>query len=228
MRIIVDVREPDWVGLSRYAGMYPSAIEALKAGDLRAELDNGDIILIERKEADDFIASLSDGRLKEQVKKMKDITPWCYVLVNAFGIWPDGNGLVETANHLYGWGYESIQEYYIIVQELGAFFLPFYHYGSAASQIITRPRTEPIELRPARAPKEYSGERRILYAFPKIGAVWSEKIAESFRTLAEGLVHLSEPTPCLKCKHIPPVIRQEYRQTLGLAEDEVLRIYKGA
>ncbi len=49
--------------------------------DFLVTCDNGDVLAIERKSPNDFLASIVDGRIKSQVEKMKAITKWTYIVI---------------------------------------------------------------------------------------------------------------------------------------------------
>lgn len=69
MKIIIDYREHDLYSKIEAAGIDPSteiAKENLPLGDILFRRDDTDVLLIERKSVADLIASVKDGRYKEQ------------------------------------------------------------------------------------------------------------------------------------------------------------------
>lgn len=84
-------------------------------GDVLIELDSGKLILIEVKEVpNDFIASIQDRRLFNQADGMKQVTPWCFLLLSqdfsyndqwkVMGMTPIGYGVMGewTRAHIEG------------------------------------------------------------------------------------------------------------------------------
>lgn len=59
-------------------------VTTLDCGDIKVILEGGDILAIERKRASDFLGSIGDGRLFNQVERMSQSSKWCCVLIEGF------------------------------------------------------------------------------------------------------------------------------------------------
>lgn len=88
MLILVDSNEeatsPRTVQSMRdYFGKEPEhtlMVTKLQAGDINIPLPTG-LLMIERKEASDFLGSIGDGRLKDQVERMQNQSSFCAIIV---------------------------------------------------------------------------------------------------------------------------------------------------
>ena len=65
MQLTIDSRERGLISIFRGAGV-PHQVETLPVGDVLCQYDSGHVWIAERKRADDFAASLQDGRWREQ------------------------------------------------------------------------------------------------------------------------------------------------------------------
>lgn len=55
--------------------------ETLDCGDIKVILSGGNVLAIERKRAGDFLSSIADGRLFNQVERMFKSSKWCCVII---------------------------------------------------------------------------------------------------------------------------------------------------
>lgn len=55
--------------------------ETLDCGDIKIILEGGAVLAIERKRAGDFLGSIGDGRLFNQVERMSKSSKWCCVVI---------------------------------------------------------------------------------------------------------------------------------------------------
>jgi ERCC4-type nuclease len=84
MFIIVDkneeVNSPHVV--ERLRRFFPALeCETLDCGDIKIILEGGNVLAIERKRAGDFLGSIGDGRLFNQVERMSKSSKWCCVII---------------------------------------------------------------------------------------------------------------------------------------------------
>jgi ERCC4-type nuclease len=56
-------------------------VQTLETGDLHIATDDDKLLIVERKAAMDFVNSIKDGRLFNQVARAKQITPYVYVVI---------------------------------------------------------------------------------------------------------------------------------------------------
>ena len=65
MQLKIDSRERGLISIFRGAGV-PHQVQTLPLGDVLCQYESGHVWIAERKRADDFAASLQDGRWREQ------------------------------------------------------------------------------------------------------------------------------------------------------------------
>lgn len=116
--IVIDSREPDWVKGLTFGGL-PTLVDLLESGDLLVSTSDNCLLSIERKAPDDLLGSIQDGRLFDQVGRMKAATPWTYVVI-AGSLLRSSSGNVVTARGETGWSWAAVQGALMTVQELGA------------------------------------------------------------------------------------------------------------
>jgi ERCC4-type nuclease len=98
-----------------------TAVTQLQAGDLWITATDGALLLVERKTASDLLASIADGRLFDQVAAMREVSQWCYVVIQGVPA-PTPTGKVG----LYGgldvtnWNWNAVQGALQSAQEAGA------------------------------------------------------------------------------------------------------------
>lgn len=108
---------------------YPKLeVTTLDCGDIKVILDGGDVLAIERKRAPDFIASIGDGRLFNQVERMAQSSKWSCVLIEGtigydrddMAVIPiyDDNGNIKAAE-VTGWRGVSVRGAMYAVQWSG-------------------------------------------------------------------------------------------------------------
>lgn len=77
----------------------------LIAGDINIPLDTGDILAIERKTPNDFLASIADGRIFEQVERMQESAKYAAFIVTGYFTYGERNDICYIVNE----NNESIQ-----------------------------------------------------------------------------------------------------------------------
>ena len=77
--VIIDKREPDWVKSLDFSA--PTISDILDAGDLQIATSDSVRLVIERKTPSDFLNSIADNRLLNQTARMRELSPWCYIIV---------------------------------------------------------------------------------------------------------------------------------------------------
>ena len=94
-------------------------VQTLETGDLHIATDDDKLLIVERKTANDFVSSIKDGRLFNQVARAKQLTPYVYVVIVG-SILPAKHGKTFVNGNLTGWDYAAIQGVMLSIQELGA------------------------------------------------------------------------------------------------------------
>ena len=166
--IVVDSREPDWVKKLSFGGI-PTLTDLLDSGDFLVSTSDNQMLSIERKAPDDLLGSIQDGRLFEQVARMKAATPWTYLLV-AGSLQRSSSGNVVTARGETGWSWAAIQGALTTVQELGATIIHVAECELEHTVISLAARgREGVPLGANRPAKWLSAGEAIMAAFPGIG-----------------------------------------------------------
>jgi ERCC4-type nuclease len=217
MIIKVDFREPPWI-----ASQLKS--HPLIKGDIEiATLATGDIqiedIIIERKEPNDLLASIADGRLFNQCCEMRQDFEWCYVVICGQMPWGYDGKIVGTQ-----WNFRSIQGALLQVQELGigiTYAQNDTDLAHTVAWLINRPRTQHIIIPPRKFGLPMMDDQKVLASMPGIG---SERALELLKehNLRDALLCLVDP----KCK-VPGIgekTKTNIRQLFQLANNQILGV----
>lgn len=213
-------------------------ISNLSCGDLNIILENGDKLAIERKEIHDFLASIGDGRLFDQVERMANEAKYSAVIITgtlgytqedmviANGEVTNWNG-VSVRGALFSVMYSACPVFMInkehygeLCKEIAEFVSKEdQHFQKSHKRIVTFPPVEP--------------EIDILCAFPDVGLKRANALIdfisgrEGNGTLAEALSWISA-FPLIKYESRPQgwgnKIVDKFRKVLGLKENQYLVI----
>lgn len=228
--IMIDQREPDYI-----KAQFPdAAITLLEAGDAWVACDDGHILLIERKTtSDDFLNSLRDGRLLEQISKLvenrvtqqlngKPQTYWPYLIITGT-LSPDRNGKAYTGRET-GWAWNAVQGALLTVQELGCYVVhcPLDEYANTIKMLGNRDRKEVIDILPQKEALPVDTKSVFLMGLPGIGLERARQILEwSGGNLAHALIGLTD----LEIKSpVGEITRQKIRVFLGLQNNQTLEL----
>lgn len=100
MLLLVDTNEATQSPhvVQRLRKFYPKLeVTTLDCGDMKVILEGGDVLAIERKRAGDFIASIGDGRLFDQVERMAKSSKWsCIVIEGTIGYDKDDMAVIPV------------------------------------------------------------------------------------------------------------------------------------
>ena len=135
-RITCDTREPGGTGntdpdKTRIAaeierlGIPALPPRTLPCGDYGGATFAGDLWLIERKEANDFLSSLTTGRLYDQVRRLLEAPVRFRFLLPEGQLVPGTDGRVRTSRGKSEWDYKAIYHAWIELTALGINMLPF-------------------------------------------------------------------------------------------------------
>ena len=195
----------------------------LTHGDLQAVCPDGNKILIERKTPNDFLLSIKDGRLFNQVAGMVESSDFCYVIITGIFMTHDGNDVQYTSNGTWkesNWQWTSLQGALTSIQELGCPVIYDTDYHGAVERIIKRSRSS-VKVTPRREAHVFDARENVLMALPNIGSKKAIELIEQFPSLANALVWLTHPDYDIpKIDGIGEKTRENIRRFFG-AEIEI-------
>lgn len=224
--IIIDNREPVWVQGLRFDGA-PVSIEQIDA-DALILLEDGTMLGIERKTAEDFLGTLRANRLWPQLARLRELTPWAYlVMTGDLRAGPGGKCVTDEGRET-GWNYGSVQGALLTVQEIGVHVVTCREldYETTILRLAARDRSA-IRVQPARDTLLMSEGEQILSALPGIGEDKANRLIEHCGSAAWALTYL-----CLMgAQGIPGIgdgIRRRVRKALGLDDWQILHVVDAA
>lgn len=217
MIIKVDSREPSWV---------KSQLEShpLIKGEVEiATMPCGDIqiddIIIERKEPNDLLASIADGRLFNQCCGMRQDFEWCYLVICGQLVWGYDGKIVGTQ-----WNFRSVQGALLQVQELGigiTYASSDTDLAHTVAWLVNRNRTQHTIIPARKIGLPMLEDQKILASLPGIG---NDRALELLRehNLRDALLCLLDPN--CEVKGIGPKTKQNIRQLFNLIEGQTLEL----
>lgn len=191
--VIIDSKEPKWVQELDFGA--PISINSLTAGDVWLNTDSG-IVIIERKTAGDLLNSITDNRATNQSHKMRQISPYSYVVITD-QIHPakDGKTLIYEDGKWVRreWYYNAIQGQILTIQELGIHVI--YAAGendflSCCIRLAGRSR-EPVVIAPRRESYVLNPSEVFLSSLPNIGVKKAKELLETFPNVSTALYWLT-------------------------------------
>lgn len=232
--LLADSREPASITTLAFGGA-PKTVTELAAGDLLAMCADGAVLAIERKTASDLLNTLAGGRLFPQLARLRETTPWAYLVVcgllycgaNGRVVVEDGSALGTRES---GWDWWAVQGALLTAQEIGVriVFVPAPSpdaYEQAVLKLARRSRAA-LPVPPVRDTTMLSEYEAVLTALPGIGQKGAAAILAACGTPAWGLVSLTENPdlpgrkryPSLPIAGVGPATRRAVRDALGLEE----------
>nr|HMT21533.1 ERCC4 domain-containing protein [Promineifilum sp.] len=115
--VLIDHREPPHVQRLAFDGA-TVAVTQLACGDIWVAAADGNLLVIERKTADDLLTSIADGRLFDQAAAMTAMPPWSYTAGEGT-LAPAASGKTLADGAPVNWRWASVQGALQTVQELG-------------------------------------------------------------------------------------------------------------
>lgn len=221
----VDSREPSWVQSLTF-GSAMTAVTALDYGDLLATCDDGALIAVERKTADDLLGSLSDDRLWPQLVGIRAQTQWAYLVICG-RLEPAANGNTLTERGEIKWPWASVQGALLKVQELGVMIVQCasdQDYESTVIRLSARSHSDTVVITPAKAPKLLSEGEQILLSLPGIGPEKVGAIMDYCGTAAWALQFLTNLESTERVPGIGIGIKKKIRAALGLQPEQELAV----
>ena len=188
---IIDAREPDHIKRLNFG--CPSMVQTLETGDLHIATDDDKLLIVERKAAMDFVNSIKDGRLFNQVARAKQITPYVYVVIVG-SILPAKGGKTYINGNLTGWDYAAIQGVMVSIQELGAMIIHCADdndFVAAVVRLANRSR-DVIPVMPVREAAIFGGAENVLASLPGIGVKKAADLLKMFPNVGMALWFLTD------------------------------------
>lgn len=228
--VIVDSREPEWVQNLRFYGAKKIIME-MEYGDIWATCDDGQTLVIERKEPEDFVGSMMSNRLLKQAYGLSQLRKgglWTYVMITG-DLMSAPNGKTYVNGKIHDVKFSSIQGLLLSIQELGVFVV--YANDSrdleqAVVRLSNRNRDEEMVIPPAkRKGAQLGAPADFLSGLPGIGTSFADAILRNTKTAANALEMLTgkEPIPNVQ---IGQKRREAIRKMLGLKDNEMLKVTK--
>lgn len=212
--ILIDSREPAEI---RKIG----TPQTLTVGDAWIAAPDA-VLVVERKTLSDFCASIADGRLFNQVAEMRQISPWCYVIVT--GIPAVAAGKLVIGGQPSGWQWASIQGAMLTVQELGAALIWIesdMQYAACLDWLARRDRGT-VQIAARREALLESPAVQVLTALPGIAQVRAEALLRHCGSVAFALQYLTGEEE--KIPGVGSTTKLAVRSVLGLLPEMQLAV----
>jgi len=220
--IMIDNREPNHIQRADYG--CPSVVTVLDSGDVWASCGDSKLLVVERKTPTDLLHSIADNRLFHQCARMKDVSPWCYVVITG-QIGVNGSGYAMADGEQTQWRYDAVQGALLSMQEIGVGVL--YARGDAdfpaAIQRLGKRNRETLRVHPQRGTEFWSHGEAALLALPGIG---EDRIAAVLKHTGTPAWALSWLTVMSEngVPGIGPGVKKAIRQALKLKENEEIHV----
>lgn len=220
MKILIDSREPPWIAsqISAYPLLGMSEITLLPCGDVWIAQDD-DLIIIERKEPNDLLGSIADGRLFNQCAEMRQESDWCYIVITGQLMWGYDGKIAGTQ-----WNFRSVQGALLQAQELGIGIVYSQNdtdFAHTCGWLLSRNRKIHTHIPPRKTGIPMPIDQKILSSLPGIGRdkalelLHSKPLRDAFLCLLNG--------DC-EAQGIGPKTYKNLRELFNLKEDERIEI----
>jgi DNA excision repair protein ERCC-4 len=221
--VLIDHREPLWMQRLQFDGAI-TAVTQLQCGDVWVAAADGVLLIVERKTADDLLASIADGRLFDQAAAMIGMSPWSYIAIEGtLAPHADGTTVLDGIAHV-NWRWAAVQGALQTVQEMGVAVV----YLSGPEEFA--PFIQRLAAR-SRGPVRQGGPRKVeflhpgmalLMALPGIGPDRAKSLMEQAGSAAFALCAMTDDM--LNVIGIGAGTRGKVREALGLPADSKLEI----
>lgn len=215
--VLIDHREPPFMHRLKFDGAQ-TVVTQLQCGDVWVAAADGKLLIVERKTADDLLASIADGRLFDQAAGMVAMTPWSYIAVQGT-LEPAINGKTVCDGAPVNWEWAAVQGALQTVQEMGVavIYLPPADERGKFAEFITRLARRdrgPVRVGGVRKPELLAPGMALLMALPGIGPDRAKSLMELAGTAAFALSALTDDT--LAIPGIGDGTRAKVRDALGI------------
>lgn len=228
--VIIDSREPSWVQNLNFYGAKKLIME-MEFGDIWATCDDGQTLVIERKEPEDFIGSMTSNRLIKQangLSQLREAGLWPYVMITG-DLMSGPNGKTYAGGKIRNVSFSAVQGLLLSIQELGVFVVcanDSRDLEQAVIRLSNRDRGNLMVIPPAKRKGAKLGESAdFISGLPGIGTSFADAIIKNTGTAARALEkltsHESIPNVQIGLKR-----RESIRKVLGLKENETLKVIR--
>lgn len=220
---LVDSREPEWVKALTF-GAHMHTVTLLEHGDVLATTDDGVLIAVERKTADDFLNSVRSGRVWLQLAGIRQQTPWAYLVITGT-LLPGPSGMAITERGETGWKWSSVQGALLRAQELGCMVVQAASdsdFESTVLALAARSHQDECPVEPVRTARFFSDAEALLSALPGIGLDKAQALLAYAGTAGWALNWLTDQSSTDRVEGIGPKTRENIRAAFGLRDDESL------
>lgn len=223
----IDSREPEHIQKLKFGGV-PCVVTALDCGDLWASCSDGELLVIERKTTADLLASISDGRIFQQALKMRERSPWAYVVVTGY-LQPTHDGKTFVQGKATGWNWDAVQGALLDIQETGVQVLYIEHdngFEAAVCRLAKRSRAGRVLNNTARPARVMTAGETLLTGLPGIGLERAQDLLSGFDgNPAQALAWLTWEGTFGEVAGIGNGIKAGVRRALGLKPHESLTVW---
>lgn len=228
--VIVDSREPDWVQNLSFYGAKKLIME-MEYGDIWVTCDDAETLIIERKEPEDFVNSMTSGRMLQQANglaqyRMSGI--WTYLMITG-DLMAGPNGKTYVNGKLRDIKFSAIQGLLLSIQELGVYVTYANDSRDLEQAIIrlsNRNRDPEMTIPPVKRHGAVTGKGAdFLSGLPGIGTSFADAIIKNTGSPAKALEMMTskEPIPNVQ---LGQKRRESIRTLLGLKENETLKVVR--
>ena len=171
MNILVDYREPPHI-------LKLGTVTQLPCGDAWLQCEDA-LIIVERKTTSDFLESIKDGRLFNQVSEMLKLSQWSYVAIE--GVFqPYADGII-AGDQLRQWSFAAIEGAKLSIQELGCGVIHYMDsFDECLKQLAGRARGS-VKIPPRREGYVFSPQEATLASLPGIGSKKAVEYLQLFK-----------------------------------------------
>jgi ERCC4-type nuclease len=218
--VFVDTREPEWVQSLTWGGATKAAA-LLDHGDVWASTDDNALICVERKTADDLLASIADDRLWPQLAGMRERSPWSYLVICGT-LAASATGTVITERGETGWNWASLQGTLIQAQELGIVVVMVpsdAEFEATVLRLCNREHRLDMVLKPQRKPTFLGVGETLLSSLPGIGMERAQALIKTIGCPVWALIHLADDRKRHKSAEVYGIgegTKRKVRDALGL------------
>lgn len=225
--ISIDQREPKWVQDLKFGGVSKS-VGLLDFGDFWLACEDGTLVIVERKTPNDFLNTLKDDRLFQQmgglIESKKNLSAWPYILIT--GEFRLGQGGKVFTDRETGWDWKSVHGALLSIQEMGVFVT---HCAgdtdveAALIRLSNRSHKPDMIISETRTAKFMGISASFLCGLPDIGPERVGTILDACGgSVAWALVALTDDS--IQLPGVGPGIRNNIRHILGLGESQRIDI----
>lgn len=225
--VMIDNREPAHITNLKFGGI-PAVVTTLETGDLWASCADGELLVVERKTVNDLLHSIKDGRLFNQAAKLRERSPWAYLVVTgALTHSLDGHIIVDRGNTQ--WRYDDVQGALLTIQELGVSLIHCRddsEYEAAIIRLAKRERCKDKVIAPRSQGKLLTPGEQILTSLPGIGLERAQLLMNEFQgDTGHAISWLTWLDTFVEIAGIGNGTKAGVRRALGLAENEWLTVF---